>query len=189
MFLQGLLFLRVVSLSSWCILLFFRCNCLKMVLLKYLNQQQSCVRVFTSQFWFPNPCVIFWQEKKHYCCFCICTIIIISIGLIAIVCVCYVVYQFGKPLCHKSLEPMNTLIFWVQVSPAKSIEYFMCIWLCYHVIVGGHTAEMINVLTVLQKDMLLSRIYVASATDNLSLQKSSGFGGQYGWQDSRSTYT
>ncbi|KAJ7007834.1 hypothetical protein NC653_006766 [Populus alba x Populus x berolinensis] len=63
-----------------------------------------------------------------------------------------------------------------SVSPAKSIEYFM--W--------GHTAEMINVLTVLQKDMLLSRIYVASATDNLSLQKSSGFGGQY---DSRSTYT
>lgn len=65
MFLQGLLFLLVVSLSSWCILLFFRCNCLKMVLLKYLNQQQSCVRVFTSQFWFPNPCVIFWQWRRN----------------------------------------------------------------------------------------------------------------------------
>ncbi|KAI5598820.1 hypothetical protein BDE02_02G157300 [Populus trichocarpa] len=101
------------------------------------------------------------MEKKHYCCFCICTIIIINIGLIMIVCVCYVVYQSGKPFCHKSLEPMNTLIFWVQVSLAKLIEFFM--W--------GHAAEMINVLTVLQKDMFLPRIYVAAATDNMSLQK------------------
>eukprot|EP00258_Populus_trichocarpa_P035891 XP_024451910.1 uncharacterized protein LOC7497249 isoform X3 [Populus trichocarpa] len=30
---------------------------------------------------------------------------------------------------------------------------------------------MINVLTVLQKDMFLPRIYVAAATDNMSLQK------------------
>lgn len=36
---------------------------------------------------------------------------------------------------------------------------------------GGHAAEMINVLTVLQKDMFLPRIYVAAATDNMSLQK------------------
>lgn len=30
---------------------------------------------------------------------------------------------------------------------------------------------MINVLTVLQKDMFLPRIYVAAVTDNMSLQK------------------
>lgn len=30
---------------------------------------------------------------------------------------------------------------------------------------------MINVLTVLQKDMFLPRIYVPAATDNMSLQK------------------
>lgn len=118
-----------------------------------------------------SMCNFLAMEKKHYCCLCICTIIIISISLITIVCVCYVVYQSGKPLCHKSLEPMNTLIFWVQVSPAKLIEFFMFIWLCYHVIVGGNAAEMINVLTVLQKDMFLPRIYVAAVTDNMSLQK------------------
>ena len=39
------------------------------------------------------------------------------------------------------------------------------------VVVGGHTAEMINVLTVLQKDWFAPRFYIAAATDNMSLQK------------------
>ncbi|KAF2282820.1 hypothetical protein GH714_043111 [Hevea brasiliensis] len=35
----------------------------------------------------------------------------------------------------------------------------------------GHTAEMINVLSALQKDRFMPRFYVAAATDNMSLQK------------------
>lgn len=37
--------------------------------------------------------------------------------------------------------------------------------------IGGHTAEMLNVLQVLQKDRFSPRVYIAAATDNMSLQK------------------
>ncbi|XP_050368311.1 uncharacterized protein LOC126786510 [Argentina anserina] len=36
---------------------------------------------------------------------------------------------------------------------------------------GGHTAEMLNLLSVLQKDRFYPRFYIAAATDNMSLQK------------------
>uniref|UniRef100_A0A0D3FJY8 UDP-N-acetylglucosamine transferase subunit ALG14 n=2 Tax=Oryza TaxID=4527 RepID=A0A0D3FJY8_9ORYZ len=36
---------------------------------------------------------------------------------------------------------------------------------------GGHTAEMMNVVTTLQKDRFTPRYYVAALTDNMSLQK------------------
>ncbi|XP_056158481.1 UDP-N-acetylglucosamine transferase subunit ALG14-like isoform X2 [Syzygium oleosum] len=36
---------------------------------------------------------------------------------------------------------------------------------------GGHTAEMLNLLSVLQKDRFAPRFYIAAATDNMSLQK------------------
>nr|XP_027068915.1 UDP-N-acetylglucosamine transferase subunit ALG14-like isoform X2 [Coffea arabica] len=36
---------------------------------------------------------------------------------------------------------------------------------------GGHTAEMINLLNVLQKNSFTPRYYIAAATDNMSLQK------------------
>ena len=39
------------------------------------------------------------------------------------------------------------------------------------VTVGGHTAEMINLLNVLQKNSFTPRYYIAAATDNMSLQK------------------
>ena len=38
-------------------------------------------------------------------------------------------------------------------------------------VVGGHTAEMLNLLAVLQKDRFKPRFYIAAATDNMSLQK------------------
>lgn len=37
--------------------------------------------------------------------------------------------------------------------------------------VGGHTAEMLNLLSMLQKDRFTPRFYIAAATDNMSLQK------------------
>ncbi|KAL6633743.1 hypothetical protein ACP70R_026414 [Stipagrostis hirtigluma subsp. patula] len=36
---------------------------------------------------------------------------------------------------------------------------------------GGHTAEMMNIITALQKDRFTPRYYVAALTDNMSLQK------------------
>ncbi|RLM79845.1 hypothetical protein C2845_PM12G19420 [Panicum miliaceum] len=36
---------------------------------------------------------------------------------------------------------------------------------------GGHTAEMMNIVTALQKDRFTPRYYVAALTDNMSLQK------------------
>ncbi|XP_021644362.2 UDP-N-acetylglucosamine transferase subunit ALG14 isoform X1 [Hevea brasiliensis] len=89
--------------------------------------------------------------SKDETCFAI-SIIIIIIGLIfiAIVRVIYVVYRTSKPLRPKSPKPLSTLIVLGS---------------------GGHTAEMINVLSALQKDRFMPRFYVAAATDNMSLQK------------------
>ncbi|KAM0904972.1 hypothetical protein ACQ4PT_017666 [Festuca glaucescens] len=44
---------------------------------------------------------------------------------------------------------------------------------------GGHTAEMMNILTELQKDRFTPRYYVAALTDNMSLQKAQVLG--LGW--------
>lgn len=40
---------------------------------------------------------------------------------------------------------------------------------------GGHTAEMMNLLSVLQEDRFKPRFYIAAATDNMSLQKARVF--------------
>ncbi|OEL36810.1 hypothetical protein BAE44_0002171, partial [Dichanthelium oligosanthes] len=44
---------------------------------------------------------------------------------------------------------------------------------------GGHTAEMMNIVTTLQKDRFTPRYYVAALTDNMSLQKAQVLG--LGW--------
>ncbi|XP_066359956.1 uncharacterized protein [Miscanthus floridulus] len=41
---------------------------------------------------------------------------------------------------------------------------------------GGHTAEMMNIVTTLQKDRFTPRYYVAALTDNMSLQKAQSDG-------------
>ncbi|XVF40189.1 hypothetical protein PTKIN_Ptkin01aG0091500 [Pterospermum kingtungense] len=66
--------------------------------------------------------------------------------------VLYVIYRTGKPLSRRATQqqPLSTLIVLGS---------------------GGHTAEMINLLLVLQKDRLTPRFYIAAATDNMSLQK------------------
>ncbi|XP_065877927.1 UDP-N-acetylglucosamine transferase subunit ALG14 [Euphorbia lathyris] len=90
------------------------------------------------------------MEGKGGCCLSVSLVIIISFVFIAIVRFIYVVYQTGKPLRPKSLKPMSTLVVLGS---------------------GGHTAEMINVLSALQKDKFMPRFYIAAATDNMSLQK------------------
>ncbi|GMY37865.1 UDP-N-acetylglucosamine transferase subunit ALG14 [Fagus crenata] len=79
------------------------------------------------------------------------TLAIISLTLILIR-VVYVIYRNGKPLRSKSKPPqaLSTLIVLGS---------------------GGHTAEMLNLLSVLPNERFSPRFYIAAATDNMSLQK------------------
>ncbi|CAJ1932117.1 unnamed protein product [Sphenostylis stenocarpa] len=56
----------------------------------------------------------------------------------------------GRPLSKRAPKPVSTLIILGS---------------------GGHTAEMLNLLAVLQKERFNPRFYIAAATDNMSLQK------------------
>ncbi|XP_057961264.1 UDP-N-acetylglucosamine transferase subunit ALG14 isoform X2 [Malania oleifera] len=62
----------------------------------------------------------------------------------------YVICWNSKPIRTKNLQPLSTLIVLGS---------------------GGHTAEMLNLLSVLRKDRFTPRFYIAAATDNMSLQK------------------
>lgn len=75
---------------------------------------------------------------------------ITSIAAFIVMRVLYVVYWSGKPLCTKPAKPFSTLIVLGS---------------------GGHTAEMLNLLSVLNTDRFAPRYYIAAATDNMSLQK------------------
>ncbi|XP_016448752.1 UDP-N-acetylglucosamine transferase subunit ALG14 isoform X2 [Nicotiana tabacum] len=74
--------------------------------------------------------------------------VLLTIGVITVVVVriIYVIYRSSKPLHSKSPR-----------------------------FLGGHTAEMLNLLYVLQKERLKPRYYIAAATDNMSLQKAKTF--------------
>ncbi|GLU13940.1 hypothetical protein SLE2022_305430 [Rubroshorea leprosula] len=95
------------------------------------------------------------MESRNGCCFSdlspnFITYIIVALA-IGILRVLYVMYQSGKPFRHRLPEqPLSTLIVLGS---------------------GGHTAEMLNVLSVLQKGRFAPRVYVAAATDNMSLLK------------------
>ncbi|KAK3205813.1 hypothetical protein Dsin_019859 [Dipteronia sinensis] len=66
----------------------------------------------------------------------------------------YVLYLTGKPRRNKSPQPLSTLVVFGS---------------------GGHTAEMMNLLSVFQTDRFTPRFYIAAATDNRSLQKARVF--------------
>ncbi|XWS12399.1 hypothetical protein CRYUN_Cryun37aG0086500 [Craigia yunnanensis] len=96
------------------------------------------------------------MEKNYGCCFSnlssnfpiTCFIAFITIILFRVL---YVIYRTGKPLSKRApQQPLSTLIVLGS---------------------GGHTAEMINLLLVLQKDRFTPRFYIAAASDNMSLQK------------------
>ncbi|GMI93542.1 hypothetical protein like AT4G18230 [Hibiscus trionum] len=77
-----------------------------------------------------------------------CFIAFITIIVLRVI---YVIYRTGKPPNKRSPpQALSTLIVLGS---------------------GGHTAEMINLLLVLQKDRFAPRFYIAAATDNMSLQK------------------
>ena len=57
-------------------------------------------------------------------------------------------------------------------------EFYYLTWVVWSwivIYVGGHTAEMLNLLAALQKDRFYPRYYIAAATDNMSLQKARTF--------------
>ncbi|XP_052203583.1 uncharacterized protein LOC127808910 isoform X2 [Diospyros lotus] len=76
-------------------------------------------------------------------------LISLAIGLIMMR-VFYVLYWSSKPPHTKSIQPLSTLIVLGS---------------------GGHTAEMLNLLSVMHTDRFTPRFYIAATTDNMSLQK------------------
>ncbi|MCL7027968.1 hypothetical protein MKW94_003574 [Papaver nudicaule] len=95
------------------------------------------------------------MEKGDECCFSIMTmpnlvIILIAIFIISIVRILVVIHQSRKPLHSLPPKSVSTLIVLGS---------------------GGHTAEMINLIRVLQRERFTPRVYVAASTDNMSLQK------------------
>jgi beta-1,4-N-acetylglucosaminyltransferase len=95
------------------------------------------------------------MEKGNGCCFSslssIATLSSVAFVIILIlVRVVHVMYSSGRTLSKRASKPVSTLIILGS---------------------GGHTAEMLNLLAVLQKDRFKPRFYIAAATDNMSLQK------------------
>ncbi|KAI3751546.1 hypothetical protein L2E82_22634 [Cichorium intybus] len=86
---------------------------------------------------------------------------VISIVLIVVITttllllrILYVISQSNKPIHNNSQKHLSTLVVLGS---------------------GGHTAEMINLLSVMQPDRFSPRFYIAAATDNMSLQKARVF--------------
>ncbi|GAB4826821.1 hypothetical protein Ancab_033701 [Ancistrocladus abbreviatus] len=79
---------------------------------------------------------------------------IVAILTLIAIRILYAIHQSGKALQRVTPKPVRTLIVLGS---------------------GGHTAEMLNLLSVLQKDRFTPRFYVAAATDNMSLQKARVF--------------
>lgn len=85
-------------------------------------------------------------------------IVLYTIGLVvALVRLGYVLWQSGKPLKRRGKETSRTFSTLIVLGS------------------GGHTAEMLNLLAVLQTERFAPRFYIAAATDNMSLQKARSF--------------
>jgi beta-1,4-N-acetylglucosaminyltransferase len=95
------------------------------------------------------------MENGNGCCFSSVSSIatlssVVFVVILILIRVLHVIYCSGRPLNKRASKPVSTLIILGS---------------------GGHTAEMLNLLAVLQKDKFNPRYYIAAATDNMSLQK------------------
>ncbi|KAG6416695.1 hypothetical protein SASPL_124131 [Salvia splendens] len=77
-------------------------------------------------------------------------LLIIAASTLLLFRILYVIYRSTKQLHNRPPGPLSTLIVLGS---------------------GGHTAEMLNLLAVMQMDRFKPRYYIAAATDNMSLQK------------------
>ncbi|KAL6567315.1 hypothetical protein OROGR_000983 [Orobanche gracilis] len=77
-------------------------------------------------------------------------LVIIGTSTLIMIRIFYVLYRSSKPLYRETPGPLSTLIVLGS---------------------GGHTAEMLNLLDVMQMDRFKPRYYIAAATDTMSLQK------------------
>ncbi|GFP88310.1 UDP-n-acetylglucosamine transferase subunit alg14 homolog [Phtheirospermum japonicum] len=77
---------------------------------------------------------------------------IIGISTLIMIRIFYVIYQSSKPLYCKPPGPLSTLIVLGS---------------------GGHNAEMLNLLAVMQMERFKPKYYIAAATDNMSLHNMS----------------
>ncbi|KAJ4912571.1 hypothetical protein Rs2_07192 [Raphanus sativus] len=99
--------------------------------------------------------------EEHHCCFYSKMLSRFSIGsfvlslvIVLVVRVLYVLYRCGKPFPKGASPSFTTLIVLGS---------------------GGHTAEMLSLLSVLRMDRFTPRFYIAAATDNMSLHKARSF--------------
>ncbi|XP_042011210.1 UDP-N-acetylglucosamine transferase subunit ALG14-like isoform X2 [Salvia splendens] len=77
-------------------------------------------------------------------------LLIIGASALLLFRILYVIYRSSKQLHNRPQGPLSTLIILGS---------------------GGHTAEMLNLLGVMQMERFKPRCYIAAATDNMSLQK------------------
>ncbi|XP_066356998.1 uncharacterized protein [Miscanthus floridulus] len=88
-----------------------------------------------------------------------------QMDLNAVVAACY-----ALPVLVSVLTVRFFYVLWHSGQPASRPR---TTGLCCLIVLGsgGHTAEMMNIVTTLQKDRFAPRYYVAALTDNMSLQK------------------
>ncbi|CAN7118784.1 unnamed protein product [Brassica rapa subsp. narinosa] len=101
------------------------------------------------------------MEEHHHCCIyskmlskCTFPSLLIIFSIFLTVRVLYVLYRCGKPFPKGASPSFSTLIVLGS---------------------GGHTAEMLSLLSVLRMDRYTPRFYIAAATDTMSLQKARSF--------------
>ncbi|KAL1200697.1 hypothetical protein V5N11_013423 [Cardamine amara subsp. amara] len=96
-------------------------------------------------------CGCFYSKMVTKCNF---GLLIITLAIILMVRALFIIYRCGKALPKRASESFTTLVVLGS---------------------GGHTAEMLSLLSVLRKDRFTPRFYIAAATDNMSLQKARSF--------------
>ncbi|XP_071732381.1 UDP-N-acetylglucosamine transferase subunit ALG14-like [Rutidosis leptorrhynchoides] len=82
------------------------------------------------------------------------SLFVVIITTILVVRVLYVISQSSKPIRNTCQKHLSTLVVLGS---------------------GGHTAEMLNLLSIIQKDRFAPRFYIAASTDDMSLQKARVF--------------
>ncbi|KAG6407225.1 hypothetical protein SASPL_130211 [Salvia splendens] len=111
-------------------------------------------------------------------------LLIIGASTLLLFRILYVIYRSSKQLYNSPQGPLSTLIILGSGSkflPFLVLNHLIVSYDCSHqslVLIcpfdpnlGGHTAEMLNLLGVLQMERFKPRCYIAAATDNMSLQK------------------